>query len=244
MDPTGIPQIDRLLNPDQVVLPEPLGGGASGVPAVDRLLKTAGLSAVDTDKAEKFYQTQDALEAARRQARARGESASQVFRRKFMGFGDVLPTDWLPDAPGVVNRAAAGVGLPAPLTGGRVVGADAYQKAERRFVAGEATDEDLEAIAAYEQGQRTDQTVSKSFVGKLVTEMGGLGKIGTEMVAGGAAIGRIAPRLGAVGRAISGAPKPVAAAAAGTVPAVPVVPGLASRALSAGTSLAAKTVIA
>ncbi len=152
------------------------------------------------------------LAAARRRAGIRGESVSQVFRRKYMPFGDVVGTNFLPDLPDVSVGGAK-------LFGGRVVGNKEYADAVSRMKVGQETDDDIEAVAQYEASKGIDKQTQKNitllgshFAGKLALEFGNLGKLGAEMQVGGAALGKLAPRM------MAGFP---ARAAAGAVPAIP-----------------------
>lgn len=199
-------------------------------------LKEVGANPDDYRQAQRAFD----LQAARRRAALRGESVSQVFRRKYVPFSDVVGTDFLPD----VGSDATLNG--SRLFGGRTVGTKEYTQAAERFSRNEATDDDLDRIATYELAQTADQKASKEatflgskFAGKLALELGSLGKIAGEMAIGGKA-------LEGAGRALAGArgARVAAAAAPGTVPAVPAVPGLLASAASATPGLAARTFLA
>lgn len=161
------------------------------------------------------------LSAARKKAAEEGESGLTIYRRKYLPFSDVVGTNW------------TGVG-------GRVVGNSEYSAAAKRFAEGGHTDDDLHAIATYEEAKKTDEVVAKmkgagGFGLRLADSLGGLGKIGGEMAAGGAALSRVG-RLGSAARAGS------AAAAAGA--AIPAAASLGSAVATGIGSAAAKTALA
>lgn len=189
------------------------------------------------------FKSQFDLNAERRRVAGKGESTLQVFRRKYMPFSDVIGTNFLPNTPGFINRVSRFLGGPN-LTGGRVVGEKEYADATNRFRAGEATDDDLNAIATHEGGKALDASAAKNvkvlgshFAGKLALELGGLGKIAVEMTLGGAALGKVP---GSAGRFLRG-DRVAAAAIPGAAPAIPQAASLLRQGLPA---LAAKTAVA
>lgn len=159
----------------------------------------------------------DLAEAKRKLAAAegRGESASQVFRRKFMGFGSLTSLDSLPD-----------ISTGGRFFGGKVVGEKEHYTAQQNFQAGRYADSDLETIARYQNQQRTDQVskeaAKKSEAWSLLSEVAGLGKVVQEGAVGGALFSKAA-KLAGSGRA---------AATATGVPGVPAAESLGAYAKS------------
>lgn len=163
-----------------------LDGGEDPLPE----LKTPALRAMAGYADDPQY---DKLYAAKKKADAEPIGVLQSFKRSYMPFGDLVHNDI--------------------KVGGRTVGNREYQEAQRRYQDGKASDDDIDAIALYEAHQAADERMHKTTAGKLVSELGGLSKIGAEATAGGALMGRVAALRGGVkaGQVLG---SPVAAAAA------------------------------
>lgn len=215
-EPTGVSEVDALLGHGQ---PAPEGvatGQGTGVREIDELLNQSGVANLDTEKLGKHYEQRDLLTAAKKRAGGTGLSVSQSFRGSFMPFSDLSSMNFLPDVPS--NATISG----AKLFGGRVVGNREYQQATDRFKEGQASSDDIDAIAQYERTNEINADVRKraSFGQKFLLEMGGLGKLGGEAITGGVVIGKAASVAGRGAQAAGIASRPVATAA-GTAPALP-----------------------
>lgn len=240
---TGVPEADALLG-RRNVLPEGLGGtgGAqpTGVIEADRLLRSAGVSNLDTDKLERHYQTADKLAAKRKELADRGGlSFSQAYRSS-MPFSSVVTVPESVVRPfDYVSRELGRMGGKEQPIGGRVVGNREYQLAAEKLKAGTATDDDIEAVATYEHHQGIRQAISKgaNYAQSFALTVGGLGNLVAETQLGGKVA---APLLGGAARVLGlGARAAPVAVAAGRAPAVPTLPSVAAtaRGLAAATAV-------
>lgn len=106
------------------------------------------------------------------QTNAGVESTLQKFKRSYLSFGDYLGTS----------------------------GNTAYSAATAKLKAGDASKEDLDTIARYEQLQKLDEKVASTFEGKLAGSVGDISKIVGEATVGGGIVGK-AGALSGIGQA-------------------------------------------
>lgn len=160
------------------------------------------------------------LHEARRRHAGEDIGLLQSYKRSYAPFGDLYHSD----LPTLSQRrlpsiTVGGYTLGGQRIDGRTVGTREYGEAVQRFnsgVAGEQLDKDVETIALYERHQEIDKEVrdEANFAQRVALELGSLGKIGGEAVAGGMALSKAVPVGGAALSRLRGGAAAAAPAAA------------------------------